>query len=52
MIGLSTSIRNIGISRILLFVFLVTLPPKIAVSVIAPHLPADHWDMAHDVLIA
>jgi 4-amino-4-deoxy-L-arabinose transferase-like glycosyltransferase len=52
LVGLSVIVKNTSISRILLLVFLVALIPRIAVSVIAPHLPADHWDVAHDVLIA
>ena len=41
-----------GAGGILLLVFLAALVPRAAIVLLAPHQPWQHWDAAHDVLIA
>ncbi|MCD4708101.1 MAG: glycosyltransferase family 39 protein [Candidatus Sabulitectum sp.] len=47
-----TAMRSYSISRILVIVFLLALLPRVAITLLAPHPPSAHWDVAHDVIIA
>lgn len=49
---LSEKVESWDIKKILVIVFLLALLPRIAITLIAPHPPSAHWDVAHDVLIA
>ncbi len=40
------------IDKILILVFLAALIPRVLAAVYAPHQPWQHWDVAHDVVIA
>ncbi|MCK5787328.1 MAG: glycosyltransferase family 39 protein [Candidatus Sabulitectum sp.] len=40
------------IRRILITVFLLALTPRVVITMLDPHPPSAHWDVAHDVLIA
>lgn len=41
-----------GLRSMIAIVFLSALIPRLAISMTAPHGPSDHWDVAHDVVIA
>jgi len=45
-------VSNLSLLKILFIVFLLALIPRVAITIIAPHPPSAHWDVAHDVLIA
>ncbi len=47
-----TTIRSVSIGKILVIVFFLALLPRIGAVLLAPHFPSDHWDVAHDVIIA
>lgn len=48
----SEKVESRDIKKILVIVFLLALLPRIAITLISPHPPSAHWDVAHDVLIA
>ncbi len=51
-LSIAERLNSWGIKKILVIVFLLALLPRIAITLVAPHPPSAHWDVAHDVLIA
>ncbi len=47
-----SGIRSISIGKILVIVFFLAFLPRVGAVLLAPHFPSDHWDVAHDVVIA